>query len=424
MTRAKKATGRNCLPSTAACFLLLSLIPAGTLFAQEPDWSHLQADATLQATTASEDGVSVLHIAYDQKAGDTKPGRRSEMTAPFQMPAGSAAQGISFEVRGDGSGTYASVLLGDAGNPDAGAGYEAIFPLASRDWHKVTLPWSAFTENYLPWDKKLAQDETTLTLDPSKIGSIGFGWGNYFTNFYPTHASFDIRNVALAGEAAAPAPPGTFSEGWSHTQSLLGHGQTLKILLIGDSITDFGGPRSYGYFLGQKIQQTWGNACEVANCGIAGHTVRGGLIVLPRSLHTMPDPDLVCVLFGANDIKALGVKPEFTEAVFRTELEQLIDRIRAGTGGKADLCLLNGVPRLLPNSSDSAGTIEKIDAAVKEASVEKKTAFVDTFAAYLVLTPEQKKIDYRDTVHQKPAGQEFLGNLVFTELRSATPGAK
>ena len=390
------------------------LVPGLHVNSQTVDWTKIHTwPATLTTSVAGDE----LTVACNQPMG-----KLAMMGAPFSVPQGSHAQGISFEYRGDGSSNFASVILG-TGSSDMTYGYETIFPLDSTDWKKMTLGWDSFIPSYLPWDKRIAQDNSDFTLDPSRIASINFGWGQYFIKFYPTHATFQIRNVQLVDLVDKPQPPATFSKDWTHTVSLLGQNVPIKILLLGDSITDFGGDRSYGYFLGQKIKAAYGNDCVVANCGIGGHTARGGLIILPRSLRTMSNPDLVCILFGGNDVKAVGVKPGFDQESVKVELEKMIDEVRIATGGTTDICVINGIIPRQNNSPNSTGEIEKIAPGIQEAATDKKTAFVDSLSSYLQLTPDDQKKYYKDTIHQQPAGLEFLGGLVFDQLQSAKNAA-
>jgi lysophospholipase L1-like esterase len=381
------------------------------------DGIEMRKSSSITAATANEGGTSILSVVYDQLDGPLPDQFTATVDFPFSLPIDAATDGISFEVRGDGSDAYASVLLAYGETDDVALGYEAIFPLASKDWKKVILRWNSFVQNYLPWEPRSIQDNSTTFLDPKKVGRIGFGLGHYFHNHYPRHVTFQIRNISPADRMAAGERT-TFSVGWSHLKTLLGRKHKLNLMLIGDSITQLGSDESYGHHLGLKIQEKWGNEFAVANCGVGGHSVRGGTIVLPRSLRTMPHPDLVFVFFGANDGKALGLKKEFGQHDFRMKLERLIDAIRTETQGIPDICLLSGVPRLLPDSAATSGTLEKIVDGVKEAALEKKTAFVDTFHSYLRLSPEERALYYRDTVHPKPEGQVFLGTLIFDTLRA------
>lgn len=385
------------------------------------DLTHMRRSPTITAAVTPDNDALVFSVAFQAVIKDGPPPDNAlhAVDAPFQLPEGSEAKGISFEVRGDGSDTCVSVMLAYDSTNNVALGFEAIFFLESTEWTRLTLRWHDFVQNHLAWDPECARDDSTLRIDPARIRLIGFGLGNYLNGHYPAHANFQIRNFRLADQLPEQPPRSSFSEGWSRTSSVIEQrSEPLRILLIGDSITSMGGDESYGYFLGQHITRTWGVACEVANCGVGGHSVRGGTIVLPRSLRTMPVPDLACIFFGANDVKALGLKPGFGEEAFRMQLEDLIEKVRSGTRGMADICLVSGVPRLLPDSTVSAGTIEQIVNGVRAAASNKKAAFVDTFATYLHLSPEEKQTYYMDTVHQTPAGRQYLGCLVFEALRA------
>ncbi len=337
----------------------------------------------------------------------------SYIVAPW-TPKIKDATGISFEVKGDGSKYFATVFLAYTSN--VFNGYEASFPLSSKGWEKVYIPFSKFIQNDLPWAVKRKVTVETLTLDPGKIKAIGFGRGSQFHKFYPKQCKFEIRNIALA-KVAAPKSPAGFSKGLDRTIALIKAKKPVTILLLGDSITDFGRNRTYAYYCGQMITKHFGSKVNVVNCGIGGHTVRGGCIVLPRSLRTMPKPDLVCMLYGANDCKAVTPQSGFGSKAFQSQIEKLIDEVRAGTGGKTDILLINGVPRLENKGRlKSSGAVEKIVNGVKAAAAAKDTAYLDTFNVYLKLDPQKRLKYYRDSIHQQDAGQRFIGDLMFKEI--------
>jgi lysophospholipase L1-like esterase len=385
------------------------------------DWSKMRKfRSASSASITAENGIPILSFTYDEKAG-----KAGFIDTPFHVPEGCKAEGVAFEarcdgvIRNDGAPNYASIFFGYPELNEVTEGYEAIFPLDSTDWKKVTLRWDLFAQNYLPFGEKTTGNHTTQSIDPAQITLIGFGISYYMHAHYPTHAvTFQIRNISLVDHLSTPKA-NSFSQGFSHTNVLLAQKRPLNILLLGDSITEMGGKQSYAYYLGKKIKQFWGNDCEIANCGVGGHSVRGGMIILPRSLRTMPNPDVVFILYGANDCKAVEKKPGFNEQTFRMDLENLIDRVRIATGGNADICLINGVPRLGAQSLESSGDVERIVDGHKGAATNKKTAFVDTFGAYLQLPSEQRKHYYLDTVHQNQLGLEYIGNKVFETLRAA-----
>ena len=326
------------------------------------------------------------------------------------------ATGISFEVKGGGSKYFASIFFSYSKN--LFNGYEAVFPLASKDWKKIYIPFDRFIQNDLPWSVKGKINSDTLALKPQAIKYIGIGRGCQFHKFQPKTCAFQIRNIVLE-KVVSKNKPAKYSIGLNKTLELIKNKKPVKILLLGDSITDFGRSRTYAYYCGQMITKQFGSRVNVLNCGIAGHTVRGGSIVLPRSLRTCPDPDLVCIFYGANDCKAVNPKSGFGPEAFQAQLEKLIDELRVTTAGKADILLINGVPRLEKNQKlKSSGEVEKIVDGVKAAAKDKQTSYLDTFDAYIKLEPKQRLRYYRDTIHQNDMGQRFIADLMFRKIKT------
>jgi len=397
----------------AACGILW----LGSAQAQETiDWSKARVSPTptiMQHSVSEEGGAQVLKLAYDISP---KPGWGSYVAAPWQCPA-DAGDGISFEVKGDGSTYYASFFL--SYQPNVSMGYEAIFPLASTEWHKVTLRWDELVQNHLPFDAKIVGLDTGLVLEPSRITTIGFGTGATLHEYRPQQYALEVRSIRI--EAHIPVHQvASYSKGLARTVALIKAKQPLKILLIGDSITAMYRDRSYGYYLGQELTQAYGVDCQVANVAIGGQTVRYGTIILGRSLATMPDPDLVCIMFGANDCKEVEYRPAFTAEVFAAQLANLIARVRQGTDGKADILLLSGVARLNQERTENAGTVEKIADGIRQAAEANQTGYCDTLAAYHTLLQgkqeEWLKL-YKDTIHQGEDGQKFLCEQVFATIK-------
>ena len=356
-----------------------------------------------------EQEASVLTVS---KGADKKVTEWS-MTAPWK-PSDTSAEGLSFEIRGDGSKYFASVFL--SYDPVALMGYEAVFPLESQEWTTVTLRFDDFVESSKPWSVRGKMTPESNVIDPSRIRFIACGQGYHFYKFYPAECAFSIRNIQLVTKIDRPSIE-SYSKGLGRTTKRLKEKQDINVLLLGDSITDLGGDNSYAVHACKKLTEQYGSAIRVANCGIAGHSVRGGTIVLPRSLQTMPKPDLVCILYGANDCKAVGGSSGFDQAAFKVQLERLIDAVRRHTKGQADILLINGVPRLDKARNQSTGEVEKIAGAVEEAARSRETAFLDTMDVYLKLDSETRKRYYRDTVHQNAEGLAFLGDLLFWHIQ-------
>ena len=365
------------------------------------------------STVLKEQGQDVLQVsATPLKTPQSGAGATAYARLPIR-PVPRNSVGFSFEFKGDGTPQYASVFVGE--NAALFNAYEAIFPLETNVWQTMTLRWTDFVKNDPPWETGQTRfSETNVVPAPGAIRYIGFGQGGCFSKFYTSTFNFEIRNLRMLDGPPQERVP-AFSPGLTRTRNLIENGKPLKILLLGDSITDFGGDTNYGYQCGQLLKQRWHVDARVCNAGIGGHSVRAGTIVLPRSLRAMPDPDLVCILFGANDCKAVNDQAGYNEAVFARNLEILIDQVRRGTKGTADIMLISGVPRLDKNMQ-SAGTIEKIVGACKRVASERQTAFCDTFPIYLALPEAEKKKVYKDTIHQTPQGQVFLGELLFRTI--------
>ncbi|MFC1479776.1 CIA30 family protein [Planctomycetota bacterium] len=320
-------------------------------------------------------------------------------------------RGISFWVKGNGSKYYASIILGVYGPHSMSDGYEAFFPLKNKNWHKVSLRWEDFVQNSLPWDKKAKSKFTleTVKIDPAKVIEVGFGHGRYFFDY---NASYTMEIAGFQLERALPEwkAPDTFSIGLSRTRKLLASGKPLKILALGDSITWRGKKRAYSYYLGTKLKEKYGSSFKDCNRGIAGYSIRGGAISLPRDIRAMPDPDLVLVFFGANDCKA--VARGLTAPIFAAQTANLVDRIRIATNGQADILILSGVPRgIKPNEP-----VGKIVTGLEQAAKERKTGFCDTYTLFKNMKPNEHKKYSRDGVHLNDAGQKIMAELVFKRI--------
>lgn len=319
--------------------------------------------------------------------------------------------GLSFWVKGDGSKYYGSVVLGTGKVQPMLNGYEALFPLSDTKWQKVTLRWSDFVQNALPWSKTKGTRITaeTLRLDPTKVTQIGFGHGRYFFD-YDTTYSMEIDEIALEKSLPERKVPAKFSVGLTRTKALLKAGKPIKILALGDSITWRGKRKSYAFYLGEKLKAKFGSQVSNRNRGIAGYSARGGAISLPRDIRAMPDPDLVFIFFGANDCKA--TKLGLDASTFAAHLADLVDRVRIATGGKADIMILSGVPR----GQKATEPVGKIVKGAAEAARQRQTAFYDSYPVFMSLPKAEHKKCCPDGLHFSDAGQKKMAGLVFAKI--------
>lgn len=188
----------------------------------------------VEATLAQTEGLPTLTFRIQQ---DPKKTTHSLDTVPFTPDPASA--GLRFEVKGDGSSFYGSV--GISTNAERYLGYEAIFPLSSTTWTTVTLRWSDFVLDYHPGNKAIEGKTLDELARPSAITRIGFGYGPPLHKYYPADATFAIRRIETVATLPPPVVPATFSTGFRRTAAAIAAKRPLKILLLGDSITDMGG---------------------------------------------------------------------------------------------------------------------------------------------------------------------------------------
>jgi lysophospholipase L1-like esterase len=369
----------------------------------------LSRNDRFDATVDVASGQPVLQMRCQVEEGAKKP----TTVAYYSMPVSGftrESDGLSFEVRGQGDPVLASVMVA----PDKGVhiGWEATFFAEGSDWRTVRIRWDEFAPNCKPWNPGRFVDGAPL--DPATIGRIAFGRGNQFHKDQPMAWGFDVRNVKEEADLPQAKVPSDVPEGLSRTRQIVKRKGHLNILLLGDSITMHGKGQSYAHHFARKLKEQFGITYTVSNMGIGGHSVRGGRLVLKRSLRTMPNPDLVFMMYGANDCK--GVSYGLTKTSFKGQIEALVDDLRVATGGKSDIVILNGLPRLNKERTKSKNVVEPIVPGIHAAAESRGLVLVDTFNPYLGFSQEQINTCYKDTIHQAPAGQEFIGELVHEEL--------
>jgi len=168
-------------------------------------------------------------------------------------------------------------------------------------------------------------------------------------------------------------------------------------------------------YLVPKLAKLDKNA-EVANAAIGGHSCRGGQIVLQRSLQKMPKPDLVYIMYGANDCKAITPTSGFNDKVFEAQLDSLIRRVTEKTGG-TEFILVNGVPRIDPKTGKSKNFVEPLMPAYERLSKKYGLVLCDTMSVYQNLSREEQEKYYKDSVHQTQEGLKFMGALIAKTIK-------
>lgn len=134
----------------------------------------------------------------------------------------------------------------------------------------------------------------------------------------------------------------------SNTIRKLGTGEPLRIIALGDSLTQ-GWMVRKGFlaFLAEMLKKKYPSGMvEIINRGIPGDTADGGLYRLRQDVLDH-DPDLVFVQFGLNDAFT-GVHPGRFEAA----VQAIIDQIKNDTD--AEILILTSVPVLYERMDEIA----------------------------------------------------------------------
>lgn len=321
---------------------------------------------------------------------------------------------IRFKVRStiknNRKGFLGSIFLGE--NKYLLNAHEAGFWIESTSWNEITIPLHQFVRNQKPWNVK-RMDGTKTSVDTVKVTHLGFGRGFQNHHYNIPNYAFDIKDIEFIEEDQQQKLK--ITKGIAKSCSKIKNGKHLKVLLLGDSITYLGKGKSHFYHALKQIEIP-DSKFDVANMAISGHSVRGGSIVLARSLAAMPDPDLVIIMYGANDCKSVSLNSGFSSVVFESQLEHFLHHINRLTKGKSEFILLNGVPRINIKSKKSEGSVEKLSPAYENLSKKYSLPLCDTMSAYLEMSPESKAKYYRDSVHQNQRGLEFIGKHIAKTL--------
>jgi lysophospholipase L1-like esterase len=326
------------------------------------------------------------------------------------------ATGISFEVRSSGNDTLVSVFIAN-NELDIETGWEAAFQTGSGAWRKVSLSWDDFVLNYKPWSTDVGVSVNQYKPTPEDVAYIAFGRGNHFHDDYPERWQFDIRKLRLEFNQEQDSVPSQFPHQLAKLKKRTGEKQNINVLLLGDSLTATNKENSWGHRFIARLANAYGIEATVHNAAVPGHTTRGGYIVLERSLLGMPEPDLVCMLYGANDAKGIGISSgsePMTARDMQFYYEDLIDRVRTMTHGNADLLLLTGNPRYTTKGGpDSAFIVEEILDGIIAAASSRDVFLINTFCEYTALSNDDIARYVKDTVHPSEAGIDFLASLAF-----------
>jgi lysophospholipase L1-like esterase len=364
---------------------------------------HAPAEKARAELVEGKDGKAV-RFSFDRDA------RGAFCTSNLHgTPAWDEAAGLSFWVKGDGSDHLGGVEL--IYDDDYAVRYDAAFPLKSREWTKIVIPWRDLVP-VLPGPKSKPLDPHSGNR-PSKITGLWFGkwwyWGDY------PAVSFAIDDLRLEPtinlDPNDRRPPGAPLE---RVLAKLRAGKPVTIVTMGDSLTDYrhwaNRQVSWPKLLQKQLEEEYKAKVTIINPAIGGTQLRQNLVLISRWQEQAPEPDLVTLCFGGNDWEA-GMRGE----QFRASYRDAVDRIRRATKGKADVLILTTVP-----SAASWRTTAELAEACRQAAHDENAGLADAAKAFMSAGKVNKERLYVvDRTHLSPAGHALLAKTVQEAIEAA-----
>ena len=315
------------------------------------------------------------------------------------------AAGFSFWLKGDGTDGFAGLQFIHDG--DYAVRYDLCVPVKGKEWQQVTVAWGDLIPVLPgPKAKPLAADGNP----PSKVSALWFGkwwyWGDY-----PAH-TFTIDEIRLEPKIERDTKLYK-SEGQPLARVLekLKAGKPITVVTMGDSLTDVrhhaNRKTNWPTLLAEKLKARYKSEVTIHNSAIGGTQLRQNLVLIPRWLDAVPEPDLVTVWFGGNDWDAGMRGPEFEAACV-----EAIDRVRRATKGKADVLLLTTCP-----SVAAWDEIAPLAESVRKAAKDRNAGVADVAAAFGAVEKDaREKLFVADRVHLGPDGHDLTAETVLKAI--------
>ena len=262
-------------------------------------------------------------------------------------------EGISFEIKGDGSSDWAGISLGET-NKLCGQYY---FPVKSTQWVEYKV---AFADMAPATDHSLG---LPARLPIGRLAYINFSdrWRIGWTNVKRAPFSFQVRNVKLIEKMAPALKTGKLkARPLADVVKEMKNGKAVLITCFGDSITAGTalkkGDKRYAILLAEMLVKKFSNAKIKSACvAIGGAHTYDSIGWLDRDL-TKGNPDVATMLIGFNNRSSAQ-----SAEVYRAQLEMWIERLLSKTNGKTAIILIpsiQGVPRWDAQKDMAAVTYE------------------------------------------------------------------
>ena len=322
-------------------FFLLSALATGlflTAAEEVPVKNFLDANSWRRQKTAQlvmEQGKAVAVQLTNGTASCSAAG----MTYPIDGKGDINAlyEGISFEVKGDGSDEWSCVLIGSSRAFQS----HFYFPLKNKEWTKYTVSFA---------DMAPASDYTAglcAKVPAGRLGTITFNdyWNITWGNAKRQNFTYQVRNFALVKKAVPRYAYEKYSKALSLDAAVkkMKSGQKVQLLCFGDSITAGTGLRKtdkrYAVLLGEALAKKYNNPRIVSDCAaVGGARTKDSIAWLDRDL-TKGLPDVATMLIGYNN-RSGGQNAE----MYRKQLELWIRHLLARTKGQTAIILIPTVP--------------------------------------------------------------------------------
>jgi len=366
-----------------------------------------KAAMELTADPKPHEGAAALSIKI-------KPGTRflTAVRVHKPDPAWNDYDGLSFWVRGDGSGEVASIAI-QAGK--WGNSWMAPIPLKNTEWHQVAIAW----RDFVPYSIRVPALGSVDGFKPGNVSVIMLG---AFLNRTVKHQipgfafSIDDMRLVRGVRSKRPRVPLEKLPPLGAVVAKMKAGKPVTILTVGDSITwgtNVGGNAgAYPAYLQTMLVAHYGNASiRVVNKAIGGSTTSKHRFWLHRDIKGV-EADLVTLMFGYNE-KPRGREVEKDVAGYIANLVAYIEEV-AGCM-KTPPAVMPIAP--IPGRKANWTALDSYAEAVRELGRKQKTLSVADANGYFKAIGREKYPSYMsDEAHPNRKGQKEMAKVLFEAI--------
>jgi len=332
-------------------------------------------------------------------------------------PAWNAFDGLSFWVKGNGTGEVGSIAI-QAGK--WGNSWMAPIPLKNKEWHEVRIAWADF----VPHSIRVPALGSVQGFKPGNVTVIMVG---AFLNRTVKHKmpglAFSIDDLRLARGVRSRRPrlPLDKLRPLSEVVAKMKAGKPVTILTVGDSITwgtNVGGNRNaYPAVLGKLLAAHYGNkSIRVVNRAIGGSTTSKHRFWLSRDVAGL-EADLVTLMFGYNE-KPRGSEVAKARAAYIANLVAYIEE--AAGGMQTPPAVMPIAP--IPGRKVNWAALDAYAEGVRELGRKQKTlSVIDANGHFKALGMQRYQRYMSDEAHPNKSGQKEMAGVVFRAITGDEP---